>query len=120
KRRVMTEDNDVPVTLVIDGFDLSLDPFELFLITCDIRVQSDHKRVSISKRVGRISAEPARRSLGRYELRIHPKKVLQALLSFRVTLQSRAAYVVVARRQKVWNAPILREFVDKVDVTHVQ
>ena len=35
-------------------------------------------------------------------------------------MQGRAAQIVIARRQKVGNSPVLRQLVDKVNKAHVQ
>ena len=47
----MTEHDDVDVPLVIEAFELALDPLELFLIGDDVGIKPKHERVAVGKRI---------------------------------------------------------------------
>ena len=54
----MTEHNNVDVPLVIEAFELALDPPELFLIAGNVGIKPEHERVAVAKRIRRVTAQP--------------------------------------------------------------
>ena len=51
----MTEHDDVHEPLAIETLELAFHPLELFLITGNVGVKSEHERIAIAKRISRIT-----------------------------------------------------------------
>src|SRR4029078_12120577 len=75
--RMMRVNNDVGVSLAIQPFELAFGPSQLLLITPDVGIKRNHKRVAIAERKDRIAAQTARRAFLRNQLRICGIEVFQ-------------------------------------------
>src|SRR5215831_3050361 len=113
---MVEEERDVRVSMTVEPFELVLHPVELDGVARNVGVERDEEPTSEAEPVRRIAGETARRALGRNEPNVRGEVVAEASDAFRVRQIGGRADVVVADRQEIRNAPVLRQAVDQRDV----
>src|SRR5678815_6014295 len=68
---VMQENDHIHKAISVQTLQLTLHPVELCFIGRNVGIQSDHKRVSVSERIGWITRKSSSRTIRRNDLRHH-------------------------------------------------
>src|ERR1700675_4908679 len=101
KRRLMAEDENVHVASSVQPLELAFHPLKLLFVAGDIRVQSDHEGIAVTKGECRIAGEAAGRTIRRDQGGNGVEIISQRGEAFWVVYCKGSAHVMISRHQEV-------------------
>src|SRR5687767_2448343 len=93
--------NDMFVAIAIDAAQLCFSPAELRAVFRNVRVECEHERVAVTKRIRRISVEPARCALRRNEVAHRGEVVREAARTLRRLEITERRHIMIAGGEEV-------------------
>ena len=119
KRRLMTKDEYVDIASSVQALKLAFHPLELLFVSSNIRVQSDHESIAVTKGECWITGKPARRPIGRDQGGNGIEIISQGGEAFWVVCGEGSAHIMISRHQEIRDTSLGREAVNQRHKTNI-